>query len=376
MSKAVHNFQMTAKHPVFRGVADRQLGIGVVGLNEGQTLLTGLNRAPHTRAVAGCDLSEERLAETRAAHPNLFLTTEYDELLSRPEVDIVVIYTPDQLHGVQVTQAMEAGKDVICTKPLVNTVEDARLVLTTGRATGRRLQVGQSCRFFESFTRQRRAWERGEIGSVELADAHYTHRMDWYYDKSEWVIGSTDWVFLGLSHPIDLVRWYLGPIDEVSAVASRSALATKYGLPGHDIYLVNLRARDGRIGRAMGHYGLHELPSARNAIELVLYGSTGTSMAQYHDMRYATTREDGTEVWEDALYANRAYYFNNEVHGMHYGEFANYTEYFAKAIMNDEPNAPDLEEGIDTFCIMEAVRRSSREGVPMRVDDVRAEVGL
>lgn len=179
-----------------------------------------------------------------------------------------------------------------------------------------------------------------------------------------------------MSHPIDLVRWYLGPIDEVSAFASRSALAGEYGLTGNDIYLVNLRARDGRTGRAMGNYGLHELPSARNCIELVLYGSSGTSMAQYHDMRYATTREDGTEVWEDTLYAKRAYYFNNEVHGMHFGEFANYTDYFAQAILDGAPNAPDLEEGIDTFCVMEAVRRSSQAGVPVRVDEVRAEVGL
>lgn len=374
--EATHDFQMTAKHPVFHAGAERQLGIGVVGLNEGQTLLTGLSRAAHARGVAGCDLSEEKLAETRQTHPDLFLTDSYDALLARDDVDIVAIYTPDQWHGQQIVQAMEAGKDVVCTKPLVNTVEDARLVLETGRRTGRRLQVGQSSRFFESFKRQRAAFERGEVGTVELADAHYNHRMDWYYDKSAWVIESTDWVFLGLSHPIDLVRWYLGPIDEVSAVASRSALGEQYGLPGNDIYLVNLTSRDGRIGRAMGHYGLHELPSARNCIELVLYGSKGTSMAQYHDMRYAATREDGTEVWEDALYANRAYYFNNEVHGMHYGEFANYTEYFAKAILDGAPNSPDLEEGIETFCVMEAVRRSAASGQPVQVDSVRQEVGL
>ena len=70
----------------------------------------------------------------------------------------------------------------------------------------------------------------------------------------------------------------------------------------------------------MGHYGLRELPSVRNAIELLLFGSEGTSRAQYHDMRYAYTRADGTEVVEDMLYNKRAVYFNNEAHGMHYGE--------------------------------------------------------
>ncbi|MCC6675272.1 MAG: Gfo/Idh/MocA family oxidoreductase, partial [Thermomicrobiales bacterium] len=182
-TETVYDFQMTAKHPVFHAAAERQLGIGVVGLNEGQTLLTGLSRAAHARGVAGCDLSEEKLAQTRVSHPDLFLTRNFEEMLTRDDVDIVAIYTPDNLHGTQIVQAMEAGKDVICTKPLVNTVEDARLVLETGRKTGRRLQVGQSSRFFESFERQRAAFERGEVGAVEMADAHYIHRMDWYYDK-------------------------------------------------------------------------------------------------------------------------------------------------------------------------------------------------
>src|SRR6185436_7030643 len=153
----------------------------------------------------------------------------------------------------------------------------------------RRLFVGQSTRFFEPFRRQRAAFDRGELGSVELADAHYTHRMDWYYRKSDWVARSTDWVYLGLSHPLDLLRWYLGKIRSVQALGSVSSLGREHGLKGRDVYVVNVVAESGALGRAMGHYGVHELPTARNCIELMLYGSGGTSMAQYHDMRYVHT---------------------------------------------------------------------------------------
>lgn len=86
------DFQMTVKRPVFGDKAERQLGIGVVGLNEGLTLLGGLSRAPHVRAVAGCDLSDEKLDETRRVLPELFLTNDYDQLLARTDVDIVVVY--------------------------------------------------------------------------------------------------------------------------------------------------------------------------------------------------------------------------------------------------------------------------------------------
>jgi predicted dehydrogenase len=379
---------------------NQQIGIGVVGLHEGRTLLVSLThtyphavgvgtyvppgqpvdparmRAPHARAVAGCDLRQEKIDACRAVCPDLFYTQDYAALLAHPGVDVVAIYTPDPQHAGLIVQAFEAGKDVICTKPLVNSVAGARQVLEAGRRTGRRLLVGQSTRFFEPFQRQRAAYERGEIGAVEFVDAHYIHRMDWYYEKSPWVASETDWVFLGLSHPLDLARWYLGRILKVQAVAARSALGQRYQARSHDMYSVNLRAASGAIGRVLGHYGLHELPSARNAIELVLYGAAGTSMAQYHDMRYLHTAPDGTEVVEDALYQWLGYYFNNEIHGMHYGEFAGYAEHFALALLEGRDYAPGLVEGIETFCVMEAVRRSAEQQVSVEVAAVLAEVGL
>ena len=117
---------------------DRRLGVGVLGLHEGRTMLLGLEgRARHCRAVAGCDLQEEKLAAVRGVRPDLFYTTRYEDLLAHPEVDIVSIFTPDQYHGQHIVQAFEAGKDVMCTKPVVNSVEDARRVLEAARRCDR-----------------------------------------------------------------------------------------------------------------------------------------------------------------------------------------------------------------------------------------------
>lgn len=355
---------------------NQTLGVGVLGLHEGRTLLVAMNRTSHAHAVAGCDLRPEKVAAARNDCPDIFYTTSYSELLARSDVEIVAIFSPDQYHGQHIIQALEAGKHVICTKPLVNSLKDAQAVLATARRSNCKLLVGQSTRFFESFQRQRAAYERGELGELEFVDAQYNHRMDWFYEKSSWAANATDWVFLGMSHPIDLMRWYLGSIETVQAYGSYSSLAKGVKSKSFDIYSVNFRAVDGRIGHAMGHYGLHELPSARNAIELVLYGSAGTSLAQYHDMRYLHTAPDGTEIKEDMLYSKRAYYFNNEVHGMHYGEFANYTEYFARALLEGQSFSPDLEEGLETVCIMEAVRRSAQEGLPIAVRPLLQLIGL
>ncbi|MBK8974437.1 MAG: Gfo/Idh/MocA family oxidoreductase [Planctomycetes bacterium] len=359
-----------------RPPAPQRKRIGVVGLHEGRTLLTGLERATRAVAVAGCDSDPAKVESCRRERPDLDYTTDYGALLARDDIDVVAIYTPDPLHGEHVERAFEAAKDVICTKPLVNSMADARRILAAGRRTGRRLQVGQSTRFFEPFLRQRAAYERGVLGELDLVDAHYVHRMDWFYAKSPWAIADTDWVFAGLSHPLDLLRWYLGRIRQVQAYGRHSALARQHGVVGFDVYTVQVVAEDGCLGRALGHYGCHELPSARNAIELVLWGSHSTSQAQYHDMRHRYIAEDGTEVTEDPLYALRHHYFNSEVHGMHYGEFANYAEHFATALIDGTPNSPDLEEGVETFCVMEAARRAARTGRPVDCAPLYAEAGL
>lgn len=373
----------------------KKLGIGVLGLHEGRTVLVGLGhtvpdsvsrsrplqpgekgRSEHAVAVAGCDLRQEKIDGAKADCPDLFYTTDYAEMLRRPDVDIVAIYTPDAHHADHIIQAFEAGKHVICTKPVVNSFEGAKAILEAGRRTGRKLLVGQSTRFFEPFRRQRGAFERGEIGDVEFVDTQYCHRMDWFYDKSPWAKDTTDWVFLGMSHPIDLIRWYMGRVETVQAIASHSKLARDYEVGSPDIYSAQFRTADGRTGRAYGHYGLRELPSARNAIECLLYGSEGTSLARYHDMQYLHTGPEGEEIKEDFLYEKRGYYFNNEVHGMHYGEFSNYADYFARSILEGFDASPGLEEAVETLCLMEAVRLSAAENRIVRMDELLGQVGL
>lgn len=355
---------------------DQRLGVGIVGLHEGHTLLVALQETGFCRAVAGCDLDEQKLAAAGQVQADLFLTTHFDKLLSRRDVQVVAIYTPDALHASQIEAAFRAGKHVICTKPLINDLAAAPALLELARETGCRLQVGQSTRFFEPFRRQRAAVEAGQLGRVEVVDAHYNHRMDWFYDKSPWSLANTDWAFLGLSHPLDLVRWYLGRIESVHAFGMHSALGRRYGVQGFDAYVVNLRSADGRLGRVLGHYGITELPKARCMIECFLMGDAGSSLAKYPDLEFVHLDPAGGEIHEDFAHSLTGYYFRHQLKGMHFGEFANYADHFARAILESRPNSPDLAEGVETVCVMEAVRRSARCGQPVDLAPLRAEAGL
>ncbi len=344
-----------------------RMGIGVVGLHEGLTLLVALRASGLCRAVAGCDVSPEKRVAASEACPGLFVTDDFEALLAREDVQVVAIYTPDALHADQIERAMRAGKHVICTKPLINDVGDIPRLLKAQQETGMRLQVGQSTRFYEPFQRQRELFEQGHFGEVEVLDAHYNHRMDWYYAKSPWTVTDTHWAYLGLSHPVDLVRWYLGDIVEVHAMGTVTALGAASGMKTPDAITVNLKAASGRIGRVLGNYGFHELPRARALIECFLMGSEGTSLARYPDLRFTYHDENGIEVEEDYHHAMSGYHYRHELKGMHYGEFSNYADYFASAIRDGKPNSPDLAEGLQTVLVMRAIVESLDSGQPVTV---------
>lgn len=346
-----------------------RFGVGVLGLHEGHTLLVALRASGLCRAVAGCDLSEQKRVEAAEAVPGLWTTDDYHAMLARDDVQIVAIYTPDALHARHIAEAFDADKHVICTKPLLNDPAEGDLLREKARQSGCRLQVGQSTRFYEPFQRQRELFEQGEVGEVEVVDAHYNHRMDWYYEKSPWAASETHWAYLGLSHPVDLVRWYLGPLESVHAVGTRTALGERYGVKGADAICVNLVARSGRIGRVLGNYGVHELPRARALIECVLMGSKGTSVARYPELRLTRHDERGVEIEEDFDHSMAGYYYRHELKGMHYGEFCNYADSFASKLLSGEANSPDLEEGLATVRTMRAVVESLETGQIARIAD-------
>lgn len=346
---------------------DQKYGVGIVGLHEGHTMLVALRASGLCRPVMGCDLSEEKRLAAQEASPGLKTTDDYQTLLVDPEVKIVCIYTPDSLHADQIIQAFQAGKHVVCTKPLVNDPSRIPELLKAAKESGKRLQVGQSTRFYHPFLRMRELYDQGRFGTCEAIDTHYHHRMDWYYEKSPWTVDTTHWAYLGLSHPVDLVRWYLGEIAEVHAVGTTTSLGQKYGMKTPDCISVHMVSQDGRLGRAFGNYGFQELPRGRALIEGFLMGSEGSALARYPDLRLTYSGSDHTEVEEDFHHGYAGYYYRHELKGMHYGEFCNVIDSFAAALHQATPNAPDLYEGLQTVLVMGAIVESLETGRPVSV---------
>lgn len=355
----------------------KPLGLGVLGLGEGRSIISAGLHSDRWQIVALCDLNEmlgrERCAEFGLA-PAVF-TTSLDALLANPAVDVVGIYTPDHLHADHILRCLRAGKHVVCTKPFLHDLSRAREVLDTARATGKRVMVGQSSRFFAPFKRQREHFETGFLGELNTVEAYYNADHRWFLAKPWARTDAFKWLYGGLSHPVDFIRWYLPDIEEVMGYSRLSENGKAGGLAHDDTFHFIYKAKSGRIARVSGTYSAPVTPTARDSnMSCVLRGSLGASQGDYYDLRYAwkTDAQSAVETFED----EDAFFFRFGGHSHHAGEYQRYIEHFADCLTQGTVPTPDPAEGIVTVALMQAMEETCKTGGPVKVRAVLARHGL
>ena len=353
------------------------LGVGILGLGEGRSTISAVLQSKKLQLKMICD-ANLALCRQRADEFKVYeYTTSYEEMLQDQGIDIIAIYTPDHLHAEHVAMALQHGKHVVCTKPFIDDLSKAGELLKLQAATGKKVFVGQSSRFFEPYKKQRKDFEEGLIGELITVESHYNADHRWFLEKPWALEASFKWLYGGLSHPVDFIRYYLPDIEEVMGYGMISANAKKAGLKNGDTMHFILRATDGRIARVRGVYTSPTQPVQRESgMSCILRGTEGASQADYHELRYAITDKSGEEkiiTWGDSYLK---YYFRFEGQSHHAGEYQNYLEYFADSIEQGFTAYPDMKEGIGTIALLQAMDRSLKTGVPVKIKSVLDEYGL
>lgn len=137
-----------------------------------------------------------------------------------------------------------------------------------------------------------------------------------------------------------------------------------------------LISKDGRIGRASGCYSTRLPNGERDShISCILRGHLGGSQADYFELRYSTAfpGEEGV-IFSTEKDFDDDFHFDGRDH--HAGEFQNYIEYSARCLDAGEAAKPDLEEGIETIAILQAMELSVARGWPVKIADVLARYNL
>jgi predicted dehydrogenase len=349
----------------------QKIGLGVLGLGEGRSIISAGVASPLWDVVCLCDVNEPLCRQRCAEFGLTKFTTSYDELLRNKDVDVIGIYTPDHLHAEHVIKALQAGKHVICTKPFLDNLTRAREVLKAQRRSGKQVMVGQSTRFFAPFTRQREHFNTGAFGDLITVEAAYHADHRWFLEKPWAKQAAFKWLYGALSHPADLVRWYLPDVAEVMGYAQLSENGCVGGLVNPDTFHFVLKAACGKIARVSGTYSGPTVPAQRDSgMTCILRCANGASQADYHELRYSW--KIGEQSVIEAFEGQEDYYFRFEGQSHHAGEYQNYIEYFARCLKSGQTPKPDVTEGIVTIALLQAMEESTIKGMPVKIADVLA----
>lgn len=351
----------------------RKLKMGVLGLGEGRSVISAVQQSALWELKQICDLNEA-LCEERVREFHLDgYTTSYEEMLKDEEIDVIGIYTPDQLHARHILMALKAGKHVVCTKPLMVDLTMAKDLLKAQKESGKCVMIGQSSRYFEAAMHQRRDYEQGKNGKLVTVETHYVSDSRWFLERQWSHAEGFSWMYNFLIHAVDLALWYLPEVEEVYGVGVCSDNSLARGIAAPDALKFILKDKTGICASVNGNYAVPALgKQAEHFISCTLRGTNGASKAECPFDYYHHFSEPG--IFQTTVHENfeerRAYYyrFGGETH--HAGEYQNYLEYFARCLEAGQTPRPDLREGIRTIAVMEAMNRSLRSGQVEKVGEV------
>lgn len=169
------------------------------------------------------DIDESRAARLAAMY-GCRHTSDWEEAVAAPDVDVVAVCTSNKFLAPIAIASLEAGKHVLCEKPMGRNASEAAEIAAAARTSRRVFKVGFTLRFHPGVRHAHEICARGELGSIYYAEAVYGHGGRRGYEK-EWrgdveLAGGGELLDQGV-HLLDLSRWFLGQVDVVAAIAPR-----------------------------------------------------------------------------------------------------------------------------------------------------------
>ena len=352
----------------------KKIKIGIIGVGGiSQMHINSYRANPNVELYAFCDIDKKRLEEKGKANGIARLFTSAQEMCALPELDAVSVCTWNSAHAPCAIVALEAGKHVLCEKPMATHAAQAQAMLDAAERSGKILAMGFVRRFGRDCTFAKDFAEAGALGEVYFAKAKYIRRNGnpggWFGDKSR--SGGGPLIDLGV-HVIDLLRYLMGNPRPVSVTAAAfDKLGNRSGLKlspkGYlseteetetinnveDFATAFIRFDNGAVLSVETSFCLNGQDSA----EVALYGNRGgiefePKLTLYSEQNgYLVDLSPGPNPSLDIDAAFRA-----EI------------DDFVNAVQNGTPVKAPAEDGVLLMKILDAAYESARTGREVKID--------
>ena len=329
-------------------------------------------KAKNARLYAICDLARDLADRMAAMHAPEKVYYDYAEMLADPELDAVIVATSDAFHIPASIQALEAGKAVLCEKPLGVSVEEVQSLKSKVEETGMYLQVGNMKRFDEG-VQSARDFIRAEMGEMLALKAWYcdsTHRYSLTDAVQPYIIKSANakkplknpkedlrqyYMLAHGSHLLDTARYLAGDI-----VAVRARLNNRYGAYS---WFTDVEFANG----ALGHLDLTVAVRMDWHEGFQIYGENGSVLGKtYNPWLF---RSSDVEIFHENTAAT------SRVLGADGHFYRRQLEAFADKVLNGaDHNAATVDDGLAAVRGMVAIQQSTKSGDWVRLNDVTGAV--
>jgi UDP-N-acetyl-2-amino-2-deoxyglucuronate dehydrogenase len=231
-----------------------KIGFGIVGGGViGPFHARAITAQPDARLVAVCDVIPSA-AEKLAGEFGAEAMTDLDAMLARDDIQVVSVCVPSGLHAEVGIKAAQAGKHVICEKPIDITLDAADRLIEACDAAGVKLQVISQHRFGAGMQRLKQAIDDGSLGTLVMGNAEiFWYRSQAYYDsggwRGTWALDGGGCLMNQGVHYVDLLRWAMGPVATVSA---KTGTLAHERIEVEDAAVAVIQFANGAIGSLIG----------------------------------------------------------------------------------------------------------------------------
>jgi predicted dehydrogenase len=356
--------------------AGAELGIAVVGAGRIGTLRARLAaKHPSVRFLAVSDkdpVRAEALAKITTADVH---SHNNDDVISHPEVNAVIVSTPEAEHAAPVCKALELGKPVLCEKPLGLELRQADEILSVLRRTGGNLRVGYSRRYKECFLRAKEQMLHGRLGKVVGGMARvYNSRAQAFSilkrDPHATPINDV------LTYYVDLMFWFLEGCRPVEVVArGQSGIFKQAGYSADDVNWAIVTMDDGAVLSLGISYALPlRYPTLGQSDRVELLGTDGTMIIDDDHLDHLLYSDHGVpHAYVPDHRVNMAFLGSNTAGDWAVGDFwgplANETRAWLDHLVKGQPTVHTTAEQarlnlITTLAIEQAVATGERVRIP------------
>jgi predicted dehydrogenase len=333
-----------------------KLHFGIVGVGNIAPLhALAIQALPEAELVAVATRNAERGREFVDKYGGVW-QPDYAELLQRPDVDVVAICTPHDLHTPLTIAAAQAGKHVLCEKPMARTTAECDAMITACERAGVTLGVVFQSRFEPLAIQLKRLIDEGTLGRILWNSANTIwYRNDDYYRSGSW---RGTWAHEGggvlinqAIHAIDLMLWLTGKPDRVTA----QTRTLNHAIEVEDGAIATLEYADNRLGLIQATTAAY--PGYAERLEV--YGTRGSAIYHKGEGRLEWRLIDPREDY--ALEASVSSGAANPMDITAAGHSAVFQD-FATAIREGRRPAIDGAEGRCSVAVVEAIYQAARSG--------------